>query len=406
MFQFLDKFGLISRIIFAMIVGIIVGLYMPSWANYVSILGDVFVKSLMAVAPILVFVLVISSIANFKISTGNASSSHKIRPIIIMYVVGMLLAALLAVGLSLAFPSTLILDVPVDTSRQAPDNVASVLKNVFLGFFMNPITALAEAKFLGILVWAIVLGFGFRHANDTTKQLLADTAGAVNYVIQLVIKLAPLGIFGIVTATVAAGGGEALIKYAHLLVVLVAAMAIVALVVNPLMVAVVTRSNPYPLVLKCLGESGLTAFFTRSSASNIPVNLALAKRLGIDDALAGVSIPLGATINMAGAAVTITVLTLAAVHTIGIEVDLSTMIILSIVATVSACGASGVAGGSLLLIPIACGLFGIEPNIAMQVVAVGMLIGVIQDSAETALNSSTDVLFTAAVDRSPLFNKN
>ena len=245
----------------------------------------------------------------------------------------------------------------------------------------------------------MALGAAFRHAKDSTKDLLNDTAHAVNSVIRLVINFAPIGIFGLVAVTFAETGLSTLASYAHLLAVLLGTMAFVALVINPLMVAVVTRSNPYPLVFQCLRESGITAFFTRSSAANIPVNLDLAKRLGVAESTASVAIPLGATINMAGASVTITVLTLAAVNTLGLNVDFTTMMILSVLATVSACGASGVAGGSLLLIPVACGLFGISSDISMQVVAIGMVISVLQDSTETALNSSTDVLFTAAVDR-------
>lgn len=403
MFDFFKRIGLVGRIVFAIVLGGVVGYAMPSVAQYFSLFGDLFIKALLSVAPILVFILVMSSIANFQVSTQQGS--NKLKPLLVMYVIGMLLASGLAVAGSLMFPSTLLLDIPPEAGKQAPDSVITVLKNLVLSFFMNPVTALHEAKFIGILVWAVVLGLGLRHASDTTKQVLTDVSNAVNYVIRLVIQLAPLGIFGLVTVTVAETGMESLAKYAHLLAVLLGCMLLVAFVINPLMVALVTRQNPFPLVMVCLRESAITAFFTRSSAANIPVNLALAKRLGVDDALAGVAIPLGATINMAGAAITIAVLTLAAVHTLGIQADLSTMLILSVVATVSACGASGVAGGSLLLIPVACSLFGIPSEVAMQVVAIGVLISVLQDSAETALNSSTDVLFTVAIDQSPYFNK-
>lgn len=403
MFDFFKRIGLVGRIVFAIVLGGVVGYAMPSVAQYFSLFGDLFIKALLSVAPILVFILVMSSIANFQVSTQQGS--NKLKPLLVMYVIGMLLASGLAVAGSLMFPSTLLLDIPPEAGKQAPDSVITVLKNLVLSFFMNPVTALHEAKFIGILVWAVVLGLGLRHASDTTKQVLTDVSNAVNYVIRLVIQLAPLGIFGLVTVTVAETGMESLAKYAHLLAVLLGCMLLVAFVVNPLMVALVTRQNPFPLVMVCLRESAITAFFTRSSAANIPVNLALAKRLGVDDALAGVAIPLGATINMAGAAITIAVLTLAAVHTLGIQTDLSTMLILSVVATVSACGASGVAGGSLLLIPVACSLFGIPSEVAMQVVAIGVLISVLQDSAETALNSSTDVLFTVAIDQSPYFNQ-
>jgi serine/threonine transporter len=280
-----------------------------------------------------------------------------------------------------------------------PGSLLEVLKNLLLSFIANPVVAIAEANFIGILAWSVALGIAFRHASHTTKTFLNDAASAINHVIRLVISFAPFGIFGLVAVTFAEAGLETLTSYAHLLAVLLGTMAFVALVINPLMVALVIRSNPYPLVFTCLRESGITAFFTRSSAANIPVNLDLAKRLGVKETTSSVAIPLGATINMGGASVTITVLTLAAVHTLGINVDFSTMLILSVVATVSACGASGVAGGSLLLIPVACGLFGISSDVAMQVVAVGMVISVLQDSTETALNSSTDVLFTTAVDR-------
>ena len=274
------------------------------------------------------------------------------------------------------------------------------MKNLLLSFITNPIIALHEANFIGILAWAVGLGVALRHGSDTTRAVITDVSNAVNSIIRIVISFAPLGIFGLVVATFAQAGLETLENYAHLLAVLVATMLFVALVINPIIVGVVMRKNPYPLVMKCLKESGITAFFTRSSAANIPVNLDLAKRLGVTESTASVAIPLGATINMAGAAVTITVLTLAAVNTLHIEVSLVTMIILSVVAVVTACGASGVAGGSLLLIPVACGLFGIDSTVAMQVVAIGMVISVLQDSTETALNSSTDVLFTAAVDLS------
>lgn len=400
MFNALSRLGLVPQILIAMLLGIVFGLIAPAAATHVSILGDLFVKALLSVAPILVFVLVMSSIANFKVDGSNKQS--KIKPLFIMYVIGMLLAAALAITASLAFPSTLLLDLPPE-SREAPDSVATVLKNLVLSFFMNPITAIGEAKFISILIWAIVIGLGLRQASEQTKQSLQDVANAINFVIRVVIRLAPIGIFGLVAVTVATTGADSLSQYAHLLAVLLGCMLIMAFIINPILVAVLTRQNPYPLVMTCLKESALTAFFTRSSAANIPVNLALAKRLNINDAFAGVSIPLGATINMSGAAITIVVLTLAAVHTAGIQVDFSTMVILSVVATVSACGASGVAGGSLLLIPVACNLFGISSEVAMQVVAIGILIGVLQDSAETALNSSTDVLLTAAVDRSPMF---
>ncbi|OTG67738.1 serine/threonine transporter SstT [Acinetobacter sp. ANC 4470] len=394
MFSALMRLSLVSRIIIAIILGIGVAVVFPNIAPYLSLLGDLFIKALKSVAPILVFVLVLSSIANFKVG-----HSAKIKPIMMMYAIGMLLAALSAVIVSIVFPSTLFLDISTQADLQPPGSLSEIFKNLLLSFVANPVTAISEANFIGILAWAVALGAAFRHASDTTKVVLTDAATAVNHVIRLVINFAPIGIFGLVAVTFAEAGLSTLESYAHLLAVLLGTMFFVALVVNPILVAIVTRSNPYPLVFQCLRESGITAFFTRSSAANIPVNLDLAKRLGINESTANVAIPLGATINMAGAAVTITVLTLATVNTLGISTDFTTMLILSVIATVSACGASGVAGGSLLLIPVACGLFGISSDIAMQVVAIGMVISVLQDSTETALNSSTDVLFTAAVDR-------
>lgn len=398
MFAALARMSLVTRIIIAIILGVAVAVFFPKVAPYLSLLGDLFIKALKSVAPILVFVLVLSSIANFSVGGGH---SAKIRPIMYMYAIGMFLSALAAVFVSTVFPSTLLLDATLQANLQPPGSLVEILKNLLLSFVANPIVALSEANFIGILAWAVVLGIAFRHATDTSKAFLTDAANAVNKVIRLVINFAPFGIFGLVAVTFADAGLKTLSSYAHLLAVLLGTMFFVALVINPIMVAFVTRSNPYPLVLQCLRESGITAFFTRSSAANIPVNLDLAKRLGVAESTASVAIPLGAAINMAGASVTITVLTLATVHTLGMSVDFTTMLILSVVATVSACGASGVAGGSLLLIPVACGLFNISTDVAMQVVAIGMVISVLQDSTETALNSSTDVLFTAAVDRAP-----
>ncbi|MFC6052514.1 serine/threonine transporter SstT [Acinetobacter sp. Ac_877] len=394
MFSAFTRLSLVQRIILAIILGVAVAVVFPNAAPYLSLLGDLFIKALKSVAPILVFVLVLASIANFKVGSSNAY----IKPIMVMYAVGMFLAALSAVIVSMIFPSQLILDL-AKADMSPPGSLAEILKNLLLSFVANPVTAISEANFIGILAWAVALGVAFRHASETTKSFLTDAADAVNRVIRLVISLAPIGIFGLVAVTFADSGLKTLSSYMHLLAVLLGTMFFVALVINPIMVAMMTRSNPYPLVFQCLRESGITAFFTRSSAANIPVNLDLAKRLGVPESTASVAIPLGAAINMAGASVTITVLTLATVHTLGISVDFTTMLILSVVATISACGASGVAGGSLLLIPVACGLFGISSDIAMQVVAVGMVISVLQDSTETALNSSTDVLFTAAVDR-------
>ena len=393
MLSIFSRLSLVTKILIAIILGFFVAVFFPSFTPYLSLLGELFIKALKSVAPILVFVLVMSSIANFKVG-HNAN----LRPILILYAVGMILAALCAIVASHFFPSFLYLNADAQTELQTASSLSEILKNLLLSFVANPVQAIAEANFIGILGWAVGLGIALRHSSDTTKQVLTDISLAVNQIIQVVISFAPLGIFGLVAVTFADAGLATLKNYAQLIAVLLGTMVFVALVINPILVAIVIRSNPYPLVLKCLRESGITAFFTRSSAANIPVNLDLAKRLGVNEATASVAIPLGATINMAGAAVTITVLTLAAVHTLGIHVDILTMIILSIVATVSACGASGVAGGSLLLIPVACGLFGIPSDVAMQVVAIGMVISVLQDSSETALNSSTDVIFTAAVD--------
>ena len=395
MFSAFTRLSLVTRIVIAIILGVLVAVVTPQYAPYLTILGDLFIKALKSVAPILVFVLVLSSIANFKVGSSNAY----IKPIMLMYAAGMFLAALSAVIASIIFPSTLFLDLPAQGGLTPPGSLTEIFRNLLLSFIANPVTAIAEANFIGILAWSVALGIAFRHASDTTKGVLNDAANAVNAVIRLVISFAPFGIFGLVAVTFADAGLSTLMSYAQLLAVLLGTMLFVALVINPIMVAMVTRANPYPLVLQCLRESAITAFFTRSSAANIPVNLDLAKRLGVPESTASVAIPLGAAINMAGASVTITVLSLAAVNTLGIPVSFTTMLILSVVATVSACGASGVAGGSLLLIPVACGLFGISSDIAMQVVAIGMVISVLQDSTETALNSSTDVLFTAAVDR-------
>ncbi|MCU4470629.1 serine/threonine transporter SstT [Acinetobacter pittii] len=393
MLAFFSRLSLVTKIIIAIILGIGVALLFPNVTPYLSLFGELFIKALKSVAPILVFVLVLSSIANFQVG-----HSANLRPIMILYVAGMLLAAFTAVIVSLSFPSTLFLNTVSHNDLQAPGSLADILINLLLSFIANPVQAISEANFIGILAWAIGLGLAMRHSSDTTKQVMQDVSHAVSAIIHKVIAFAPVGIFGLVAVTFADAGLATLESYAQLLVVLLGTMFFVALVINPILVALTIRGNPYPLVFKCLKESGITAFFTRSSAANIPVNLDLAERLGVNPSTASVSIPLGATVNMAGAAVTITVLTLATVHTLGIHVDFATMVILSVVATVSACGASGVAGGSLLLIPVACSLFGISTEIAMQVVAVGMIISVLQDSTETALNSSTDVLFTAAVD--------
>lgn len=382
---------LVAQIFVAIVLAAVLATVAPAIALKFSVFGTLFVKALKAVAPILVFILVCSSIANRK----NGGQS-KMRPIITLYILGTFFASLVAVGMSFMFPTTLILEGSQQITT-APDGVGEVLGNLVLNVVDNPVNALVNANYIGILFWAILLGFGLHNAADSTKKLIGDMAGGVSYIVKMVIRFAPLGIFGLVANTIATTGFATLWSYSHLLLVLLGAMAIVAFVVNPILVGIRMKKNPYPLVLFCLRNSGITAFFTRSSAANIPVNLQLCKDLELDEDTYSVSIPLGATINMAGAAITISVLSLAAVHTLGVSVDFPTALLLCIVSTLSACGASGVAGGSLLLIPLACSLFGISDEIAMQVVAIGFIIGVIQDSAETALNSSSDLLFTASV---------
>ncbi len=388
--QLLNRTSLVLQIVIGLLAGIALALFFPAAAASASFLGSVFVSALKAVAPVLVLVLVAASIANHQ----QGQETH-IKPILLLYLIGTFSAALIAVAASFAFPSSLTLASSA-AQLSPPSGISEVLKALLLNVVDNPINALLTGNFIGILAWAIALGFAFRHASPSSKQMLADLSDGVTSIVKLVIRLAPLGVFGLVAATLAESGMSALLDYLHLLLVLVGCMLFVALVVNPLIVFSKIRRNPYPLVLTCLRESGITAFFTRSSAANIPVNLQLCQRLGLHEETYSVSIPLGATINMAGAAITITILTMAAVHTLGIAVDLPTALLLSLLASISACGASGVAGGSLLLIPLACSLFGIPNEVAMQVVAVGFIIGIVQDSAETALNSSTDVLFTAA----------
>lgn len=393
--QFVSSGSLVVQILIGLAVGIVLALVWPEAASNVGVLGTLFVQALKSVAPILVFVLVTASIANHK-----KGQQTNIGPILLLYLAGTFAAALVAVVASFMFPLTIQLR-PSTEALTPPAGILAVLSNLLFSVVDNPINALLNANYIGILAWALALGLAMRHAHGATKNVMSDLSAALSFIVKIIIRLAPLGIFGLVAATVADTGLQALLGYARLLAVLLGCMLFVALAVNPLIVFARIRSNPYPLVFTCLRESGITAFFTRSSAANIPVNMALCKRLGLPEDTYSVSIPLGATINMAGAAVTITVLTLAAVNTLGISVDLPTAFLLSIVATVCACGASGVAGGSLLLIPLACSMFGISNDLAMQVVGVGFIIGVLQDSTETALNSSTDVLFTAAGSYQP-----
>jgi len=383
--------SLVLQIAVGIVAGVALSLVLPDVAKSSMLLGDLFVRALKAVAPVLVLVLVASAIANRR-----KSHTSQMRPIVGMYLIGTASAALLAITMSTLYPTTLALQVS-EVTATAPQGIAEVLRGLLEKLVDNPVNAILTGNFIGILVWGVLLGIFLHHAADTTRQLLADTADAVTHIVRIVIRLAPIGIFGLVAGNLADSGLSVLGGYARILTVLLSSMLIMALFINPLIVWVKTRRNPYPIVLTALRESGVTAFFTRSSAANIPVNLALCERLDLEEDTYAVSIPLGATINMGGAAITITVLTLAATHTLGIQVDLPTALLLSIVAALSACGASGVAGGSLLLIPLSCGLFGIPNDIAMQVVAVGFVISILQDSAETALNSSTDVVFTAAV---------
>tara|TARA_R110002074_G_scaffold17241_1_gene57067 strand:+ start:8371 stop:9594 length:1224 start_codon:yes stop_codon:yes gene_type:complete len=389
-FRPLMRLGLVAQIALGIVAGVLLVIISPDAARSVALLGQLFVKALKAVAPVLVFVLVASAIAGHK----QGQPTH-IRGVLLLYVVGTLAAAMVAVIASFLMPTELSLDL-TGVSGNPPSNIGEILENLVLSAVNNPIKALMEANFIAILVWAVGLGFMLRNASDTTRQGLDDLSEAVSGIVRGVIRLAPLGIFGLVANTLAESGIGALLGYGQLLGVIVGCMLFVALVTNPLIVFWQIRRNPYPLVFECLRGSAITAFFTRSSAANIPVNLALSDRLNLDSDTYTISIPLGATVNMAGAAITISVITLATAHTLGIPVDFGTALLLSVVSALAACGVSGVAGGSLLLIPLATSLFGIPTEVAMQAVAIGFVISVVQDSAETALNSSTDVLFTAA----------
>ena len=385
-----NRISLVKRIILGLILGALLGALIPS-ASAISILGTLFVGALKALAPLLVFFLVMHSLAQHKSGAGS-----NMKTVIVLYLVGTFMAALCAVVASFAFPSTLLLDQAAESA--APGGIGEVITNLLNNAVSNPISAIVNANYMGILLWAVVFGLALRNAGEGTKKVLGDISDAMGTAIRWVISCAPFGILGLVFDTVSTTGFDSFKTYGRLILVLVGCMFFVALVVNPIIVFVCIRKNPYPLVFKCLRDSGIMAFFTRSSAANIPVNMKLCKELGLDEDKYSVSIPLGATINMAGAAITITVLTLAAANTMGVQVDFATAFLLSLVSSVAACGASGVAGGSLLLIPMACSLFGISNDVAMQVVAIGFIIGVIQDSCETALNSSSDVLFTATAE--------
>lgn len=383
--------NLVIQILIGIVLGVVVAMISKELAMSLSILGTLFIGALKAIAPILVFVLVATAIATKEVGVKTGMKS-----VVILYLIGTFLASLTAVIASFLFPVKIVL---IENTQQAltpPDNVIEVLQTILFNMVDNPVNALLTGNFIGILVWAIAIGFAMHYSSNETKALFFDISAGITKIVQFIIRLAPFGIFGLVANTFAQTGFDALLSYSKLLFVLVGTMIFIALVINPIIVFVKMRKNPYPLVFTCLKESGITAFFTRSSAANIPVNLNLCKKLNLNEDTYSISIPLGATTNMAGAAVTITVLTLATVHTLGMSVDIGTALLLSFVSALAASGASGVAGGSLLLIPLACSLFGISNDIALQVVAIGFMIGVVQDSMETALNSSTDVVFTAA----------
>lgn len=389
-----NRTSLIKRIIIGVILGFILGMTLPK-VSAIGILGDLFVGGLKAVAPLLVFVLVASAL-----SQNEKGQKTNMSTIIGLYLVGTLAAALVAVVVNYFFPITLTLDTATQPKLSSPEGVGQVFHSLLLQMVDNPINALGTANYIGVLTWAVIFGLAFRNSNKETKELLQTIADVTSQVVRWVINLAPFGILGLVFKTISDNGVKILANYGFLILALVGTMLFVALVINPFIAFLFMRKNPYPLVFRCLKDSGLTAFFTRSSAANIPVNMKLCEELGLNKDTYKVSIPLGATINMGGAAITINVLTLAAVNTLGIHVDFPTAFLLSVLSAVSACGASGVTGGSLLLVPVACSLFGISNDLAMQVVGVGFIVGVVQDSCETALNSSTDVLFTAVAEKS------
>lgn len=383
--------SLVIRILIGLIIGAVLGLVVPQ-ATAIGILGDIFVGALKAIAPLLVFFLVISSLSNATGSHGGV-----IRTVIILYMFSTFLAAFIAVIASRLFPIQMVL-VDAVTDTAAPQGVVDVLKNLLMNVVSNPVASISNANYVGILAWAVLIGMAFRAAGDGTKKVLSDISAALSQVVTWIINLAPFGILGLVFTTVSENGMDIFTSYGKLLLLLVGCMLFIYFVTNPILVYWCIRKNPYPLILKCLKKSAITAFFTRSSAANIPVNMKACEEFGLDKDTYSVTIPLGATINMDGAAITMTVMTMATAATLGIGVDIPSAIILSILAALSACGASGVAGGSLLLIPLACSLFGIPDTVAYQVVAVGFIIGVVQDSVETALNSSSDLLLSAAAE--------
>ncbi|WP_252229916.1 serine/threonine transporter SstT [Clostridium sp. ZBS15] len=387
-----NNISLVKRIILGLILGIIIALTIPNLGAPISILGSLFVGALKAIAPLLVFFLVMAALSQYK-----EGKKTNMKSVILLYLLGTLSAGVVGVIGSFLFPIKLVLTTSVE-NLTPPSGVGEVLNNLLMSIVSNPVNALSNANYIGILFWAVILGLALKNANEGSKEVIVNISDAISQVVRWIINLAPFGIMGLVFDSISKQGIESLLKYGQLILVLVGCMAFFALVVNPIITFIAIRKNPYPLVIKCLKDSGITAFFTRSSAANIPVNMKLCKELGLNEDTYSISIPLGATINMGGAAITISVLALAATNTLGITVDIGTTIILTLLSAVSACGTSGVAGGSLLLVPLACSLFGIPNDIAMQVVGVGFVIGVIQDSCETALNSSTDVLYTAVAD--------
>lgn len=388
-----NEISLVKRIICGLIIGIVLGLVVPQ-ATALSLLGNLFVGALKAIAPILVLFLVMSALA--KHQEGKQTN---MKHIIGLYLLGTFLAGLMAVIASFLFPITLTLTQST-SDITPPGGIGEVLNTLMMNLVANPVDALVNANYIGILAWAVLLGIALRKAPEGVKVAIESVADAISQIVRWIINCAPFGVLGLVFTTISQQGIDSLLSYGKLIVLLVGTMAFVAFVVNPIIVFIGIRKNPFPLVLKCLKDSGLTAFFTRSSAANIPVNMRLCAELGLDRDTYAVSIPLGSTINMGGAAVTISILALAAAHTLGIQVDFASAVVLSVLSAVSACGASGVAGGSLLLVPLACSLFGIPNDVAMQVVGVGFIVGVIQDSCETAINSSTDVLYTAVAELS------
>ena len=386
--------SLIARIVVGLIIGLVLGLVCPG-AQWVALLGDLFVGALKAIAPVLVFALVSSALVQ-----GQEKLDNRFALVLALYLVSTLLAAVVAVIGSFMFPQTLVLNVAA-ADQAAPSGIGEVLRNLLLNMVANPISSIIEGKYIGILFWAVCFGLVMKNiAAETTKRFMGDVADGISALVRHIINLAPFGIMGLVFTNVSGSGLAIFTDYGRLLVLLVGCMLAVALIVDPLIAFIVLRRNPYPLVLRCLRQSGITAFFTRSSAANIPVNMELCEELGLDKEMYSVSIPLGATINMDGAAITISVMTLAAANTVGIHVDIPSALLLSFLSALAACGASGVAGGSLLLIPMACSMFGISSDVAMQVVAIGFIIGVVQDSVETALNSSGDVMFAATAEYS------